>query len=375
MGRAKGNRSAVVSLTPKEPGGSGISFVKESYQSDLGRALTWYGSNATDKQRKKWMLDYAAAKMRLPAKDMARLSSVADNKLPFGTMPVLMRLVCTGAILSKDHQKKISFEMDQFLASISEPKPVVSTAVVGPSIQDRLQEKIAEFLGEFEGALDDYVEGKDNPLEDAAALVATFKAKQVPAPYAKALSDWCDSKVREFGEALTSKDDQIREGYSNYTKGGLIRLIKSLSAVKGASVEYAAFKKVNRAPRKRKEKPAAVQVAKLKYKVLDDALKITSVDPSEIIGADQVWTFNTKTRTLAVYRASGPAGLRVKGTTVIGFEPEASQQKRLRKPEDVLKKLADAGKVVLRKFMDGIKAVEYRPNGRVNKDVLLVRIL
>jgi hypothetical protein len=89
----------------------------------------------------------------------------------------------------------------------------------------------------------------------------------------------------------------------------------------------------------------------------------------------QVWVFNTKTRKLAVYRTESSSGIQVKGTTLQNYEPEQSVQKTVRKPEIVLQDLLKAGKVQLRKFMDGIKAVDSQPNGRLNADTLIVRAI
>ena len=94
---------------------------------------------------------------------------------------------------------------------------------------------------------------------------------------------------------------------------------------------------------------------------------------TSIVGAQQVWLFNTKTRKLAVYRTDSALGIQVKGTTLQNYDPEMSTQKTLRKPADQLKDLIGAGKIQLRKFMDNIKAVDTVPNGRLNADTLIVR--
>jgi hypothetical protein len=49
-------------------------------------------------------------------------------------------------------------------------------------------------------------------------------------------------------------------------------------------------------------------------------------------------------------------------------------QKTLRKPEEQLKEFKAAGKVQLRKFLDDIKAVDIKLNGRINEEVILLRI-
>jgi hypothetical protein len=49
--------------------------------------------------------------------------------------------------------------------------------------------------------------------------------------------------------------------------------------------------------------------------------------------------------------------------------------KGLRKPDVTIKALFGAGKVSLRKFMDDIKTVESKPNGRINQDTILLRVI
>jgi hypothetical protein len=101
---------------------------------------------------------------------------------------------------------------------------------------------------------------------------------------------------------------------------------------------------------------------------------VKSVKAVEVVGAQQLWTFNVKYRTLTVYNAIGPSGLSVKGTTIIGYDEKTSIVKKLRKPNDILKALSGATKVSLRKFMDTVKAVSKPANGRINKDTVLVRV-
>ena len=77
-------------------------------------------------------------------------------------------------------------------------------------------------------------------------------------------------------------------------------------------------------------------VEKLKYLKTDDKFKIASVQPDQIIGASELWVFNTKTRKLGKYIAKNidpkglgrdGSGLSVKGTTIIGFDETTSIQK------------------------------------------------
>jgi hypothetical protein len=104
-------------------------------------------------------------------------------------------------------------------------------------------------------------------------------------------------------------------------------------------------------------------------------LKLVSINPVDIIGAQELWAYNTKTRKLYKYIADslhGPLG--VKGTSLTGFDETKSVGKTLRKPEEKLKEFARASKVQLRKFLEEIKATETIGNGRLNSDTILLKI-
>jgi hypothetical protein len=70
----------------------------------------------------------------------------------------------------------------------------------------------------------------------------------------------------------------------------------------------------------------------------------------------------------------GPTGITVKGTTLIGYDDKTSVTKTLRKPQETLKRVLEGGKLVLRKMMDEIKSKEKPARGRINMDVVLVRV-
>ena len=115
-------------------------------------------------------------------------------------------------------------------------------------------------------------------------------------------------------------------------------------------------------------------MAKLKYAKDDKALKVVSINPADIVGAAELWVYNTKTRKLGKYVAASYQTLGVKGTSIVGFDTDKSAAKTLRKPEEQLKEFAKAGKVVLRTFIKDIKAVETKLNGRISTDILLLKV-
>jgi len=238
------------------------------------------------------------------------------------------------------------------------------------NIQDAIKQKAKEYVGELEGAIDDFIKN-----DKEFSLYNDFKSKQIPAPYVQDVKVWAEKKLQEYSEVIDSKDSQIIEGYSNFNKRKIKALVKLFEQFITDCDLYGQFKKANRKPRAVKEKPAAQQVKNFKYKLKDEELGIESERAMDIVGAQQIWTFNTKTRKLAVYTSDSIKGITVKGSTLQNWEPEKSKQKTLRKPEEQIKDLMSSGKVKLRNFMDSIKSKEQAVNGRINIDTLLLKIM
>ncbi len=107
---------------------------------------------------------------------------------------------------------------------------------------------------------------------------------------------------------------------------------------------------------------------------MDNKNSLASINPVEIVGASELWVFNIKTRKLGKYVAEEFKELGVKGTTITGFSEMKSVQKTLRKPVEQLAAFKAAGKVVLRKFLEDINAVDTKMNGRLNEETLLLKV-
>jgi hypothetical protein len=128
-----------------------------------------------------------------------------------------------------------------------------------------------------------------------------------------------------------------------------------------------------RKPRKIKKKTPAQLLKHFLFKASDPDLKIESVDPEDIIGADQLWVYDIEKRKLGVYRAK-EGGLTVYRRAIDNFEEETSVCKKLRKPGEIVGTIPGMGKVPLRKVLEGIRAVESPLKGRISEDTILLRV-
>ncbi len=257
-----------------------------------------------------------------------------------------------------------------------EPTVEDTTKAMAPviNIQDRLKEASTRMVEEIEDAIELFSIDPETFDPKAFKILNLLKGKQAKAAHARIIKGFYEPNLKELEEALTGKCEQLKEGYSHLTKPQLKKIIAFYQEVVSACDMLGQEAKVNRKPRAKRPTDKAKIVAKLKYKKTDESLKLVSVSPEDVIGAQEVWVYNTKTRKIGKYVAAEFQELGIKGTSIIGYDEVKSVQKTVRKPEEKLKEFKAAGKVQLRKFLDEINSVDIKLNGRINEDVILLKV-
>ena len=244
--------------------------------------------------------------------------------------------------------------------------------VYRPTIQDRLNEKTSELIGELEGQYDEMTQNTKFTFKTYDFLVAN----NVPQSQLNKYEEVFQARLTELKLAVEKQDDQLVEGYAHLKASEFKRYFVYIEQLLSDVDQYRRIKKATKKVRVKRAVSKEKVVAKLKYAKEDKGLKLVSVNPADIIGANALYCYDTKTRKLIVYHADSLAGpLTIKGTRVVGFDTVKSISKTLRKPDEKLKEFVKANKVELRKFMDNIKAVDARANGRINSNQILLKVL
>jgi hypothetical protein len=274
-------------------------------------------------------------------------------------------------------------ESGKSLVDAKKQEEKASSNVHKPSIQERMREQLSELIGELEELVD------QQPSKDIPKIFDWLKTNNVAQAHINKIRAYYEpmaaeftllqnfpssAKLKKMSESEQDNWEQIREGYSCYSKQEIAMFSKFYDSLFGDLDAYANLKKANRATRKPKPKSADKLVSKLKYKKDDTRYKAVSIDPTKIIGATELWVFNTKNRKLGKYVALEHGEFSIKGTTLQFFDENLSVQKTLRKPEQKLKEFGKAGKVALRKFLEDIKATETKMNGRLNEHTVLLKV-
>jgi hypothetical protein len=250
-------------------------------------------------------------------------------------------------------------------------KPVVYT----PSIQERTRDAALLMTEEIEDAYQNFQTDPENFDPKAFKMLNLLKGKGAKAAHARIIRDFYARDLAELNELASGQaDEQLKEGYKHRSRKQIKNFMAFLQEIESACNMLMQEAKVNKKPRKTKAVSKDKLVAKLKYKKTDEPLKLVSVNPADIIGSQELWVFNSKTRKLGKYVAEEFKELGVKGTTITGFSEMKSVQKTLRKPAEQLTAFKAAGKVALRKFLEDINAVDTKMNGRLNEETLLLKV-
>ena len=324
---------------------------------DIINAYNWYNDNKGDKD--------AAAYLKVE-------SSIAKNYL---TLAWSKRMMERGCVLPEESMitiAKMEEELKQEVARVKAARAAANIAKVNaPSIPELIEQKAKRFVGELEGMVDDY--GLDGSHEDFNAYewMVENGVKSVHVGY---IAKYFRERSKELIAALSGKDKDLAEGYAVLGKSRLMNLTKVIANIVQDAEKIGTNQKNTRKPRKKKSISVEKIVSKLPFKQEDTEFKVNSINPVKIIEAQQLWVFNVKTRKLGVYFAENNAGLAVKGSSIVNFNPVTSISKTLRKPKDVLNTVVTGGKISLRKVMDNVNAKPQKLNGRVNKDTVLLRI-
>ena len=332
----------------------------------------------------KWMESVGAAK-----DDIAAIKRLKDNRIST-TMGAIASSLLRGMTPQRDdfNNGKNTVEwlsnaiVDAIKAGKDDVDPDEAKAIEDakpagyvPSIQERVKEAAFRMTEEIENALEAWEKDAENFDPKAFKVISLLRAVDAKAAHARIIREFYGRMLAELEElAGGDADEQLKEGYSHRSRKQIKSLIAFLQEVDSACTMLAQEAKVNRKPKAKKAVPAEKIVAKLKYKKSDEALKLVSINPADILHAKELWVYNAKSRKIGRYVASEFSELSVKGTTITGYDEAKSVMKTVRKPEEKLKEFKAAGKVQLRKFLDDINATEARMNGRINEEIILLKV-
>lgn len=376
--RIKTTLSSDEKLTGTEPIWNGTETGVE-YDVKLRNHMFYCNYHFTAKDLKRDVLKYCEKLNHFSKQDLKDLNSSYDvkSKVTLGTPGSLCHAGVCGAPLIEKHQQFIITHITKLISDWRELKIVpedapTKTEAPKVTIQDRLADKLSEYISHFDGLYDEVILG--NLVQPGS--YEFLQANSVPQAQATKIARHFERYVTELTQAQAGEFAQLKEAYKHYKAKDFQRHITFLTKIIDDCASYYQVKKTTRKVRVKAAPSKDKLVAKLKFMADDKLLKLVSINPVEILSATELWVYNSATRKLGRYVADEYSKtLSVKGSSIVGFEETKSVAKTLRKPADQLRDFMKAGKVQLRKYMETIKSTETRLNGRINADTILLKVV
>jgi truncated hemoglobin YjbI len=333
-------------------------ILPENYTgSDLGQAYNWYSENTNKKTTLKYLNDYLK-KRNLKKEIPTNITTEVAGKLA--------RLIDRGQVTDDKNIQWMVDWVNRLADKVSKPRVVDPNKKV-VSIQDAVKNKLNSYLSGLDHAIDDFIHNSNYTLKFDTTKY--LKASSVKYSYLVSMEKWVQGVANEF--ILSRTDPDFKEGYSNYTESEKNKVLKFLEGMINSINTYAAIVKPVRV---QKAKAPIKLVSGLKYQrvFLNLKTKLTSVSSTELIGAREVWVYNTTTRMLGYY-TSTYGDITVSGTTLKGFDK--AEQKILRKPDDILPIMLNARKGQwIKTFEKNVKTVALKGTGRFNDRTIILKV-
>ena len=347
------------------------------YQKKITETMRHYGYFYEKKAYQSWMLAWIKEHMPESIEDFKS----AESWRCTSTMSSLCKMELNGCILpesSKEFQLKHVEELletgkvnrEANVELDANDEPVKAPKRKTP--QELLAEKTSEFIGEIEGCVDEFTTGE---LDPKWSIYNEMKRVNTAAQTARDTIKLYEPVKEEMRELIEDKTEDLIEGYSHMTTRQQKAFYKFISDIISDCEKYIISKKATRKPRTKKPTPASKQVAKVLYLKESSEYKIASVPPEQIVGAQAMYLFNTKNRVMKYLISDRRDGFTVKGSTIHGYDVEASFKKMLRKPEAMIETIGKATKSKAMKEFKALKTKESATDGRINRDTVILKII
>ena len=237
------------------------------------------------------------------------------------------------------------------------------------SIQDRIQNQVENYVSALEAQVDDFINSEYKLKYDVYNDLISRGCKSVHARKMRPLYRDC---YNDLVDVYNKEDDFNQEAYSHLKPNHQKKLMDFYGLIVDDLDRVIKNATAQRKPRKQKTHSAERLVGKLKYQEEFKKLKLVSINPEKIIGATELWVFNTRYNRLGVYRAvNSVRGFSVKGCTIQHFDETESVQKTARKPKEALNVL---NKRSLKAMMKNMKTKEQSLTGRINAQTILLGV-
>lgn len=317
--------------------------------------------NFAPKKFKEWIIEYVIDN------EMDYNLKKIDEKHFISTSAILARIIKRGYVPTEKNIEYLNNSIDAISKKVEDEPRAVEENTSKKTIQDKIREQVLILNSEIDFYLDEYVTTKkENSLRDI------LREYNVGAIQANKMMDHVQSYINEF--ELVKTDEEFAEGYSNFSKVGINKIIKYMKYLFNELQSWIEAKKKTRKIRTKKNKTPAQLSEKVK---LSPESKIR---PEKLIGSKYALFYNIKLKLYMLFSSIDGDGFTTKGTTLLNVNEEKSKGYRLtlsafrsNKYNDISQytKITELKKILV---SPDFKENKVKPKTRINKDMVIINV-
>lgn len=187
-------------------------FVKMESKGEIATVLNWYNANKDAKASARYIAEYAKKN---------KIKGKLDTSQSFQVTGFICRVISRGTIVSDELAQQTKAKVIELMTQDDKDDTQDDLNVYIVSIQDRMKEKVSEIAGDLEGAIDDYILSKFTKTPSAYGVMHG----RVKGKHAKMLVPIFEKRRDEYQEVLDTDDKELKEGYSNFSRVELKKLV------------------------------------------------------------------------------------------------------------------------------------------------------
>lgn len=329
--------------------------------SEKARSYNWYSSMVDVSDARAYMIAFLKRKNRDDL--IPRVREIPDSSFPL-TPSWIARLDDLGCDMGASVDWAINQVTDALRYAKRSKEASDEPEQRGPTAGEQ---KLTGFIGEIETIVD--------RKEWSFNVYEALKANGFPTSYVNQIADYYIPLRDELKLVIANTDPNLYEGYRGTPKKEIKEKYEWLNVLVEDCQKYGSNEKKLRAPRKKKAPSMEKTLRHFVYKKEDLELKIASVNPAEIVGAQELWMYDTKYRTLTVLRSPQGRTLGIERRSIIGFDPATSDTKSVgRKAEYFVGQVKERTRAGLKRLMAEATSKSQDPKFRSSEETVVLRV-
>lgn len=337
---------------------------KQLTDQEYSSALSWYNYMCSRSDSREYLETYLKNTNRLI--DLKNLKSVPDNKFIEHT-GWIARMLSRGVPLTKRSYNHMNLKLVEMLKHSTGKEEKIETKKV-INIQDRIKEKVSNFIGLFDEEID--------KSGYTISMYEMLEKNEIQPTLANRVAEFF-KPIADEAQELLKKDcnPQLKEGFNHLTKEQIKQRAAFYRSILDDCDRYAGNIKKQKQQRTPKPMTAEKKLKHFKFMRESKEHKLVSINPEKILGCQELWTFNIKYNTLTRFIALDRGGLDVDRMTITKYNGDTKTYKLTsKKVKDTLETILSGGKRILSKTLAELKEFPVLQE-RINENVILLKVV